>query len=167
MSKKKQKEKKLWEHQLPKDGSMTDKDWVELSWNYFSLLSGQRMGMVDFYIAIEVALIGALFILLTLETRITWAECTVAIAVTFISGMFFALDWRTKSMIHCCEEIIKDIEKKYYPDDERIKLPFHYIDYKTEKMCVRITYSRVFLIQYVVIGFLGLICLVLILNGKI
>lgn len=159
--------KKIVENQLIKDNSISNKDWLDLSWNYFSLLSGQRMGMVDFYIAIEVALIGALFVLLTLDTRIMWAECTVATAITFISVTFFILDCRTKAMIHCCEEIIRDIEEKYYPREKKVKLPFSYVEYKTDKMRVRMTYSRVFLIQYFVIGAFGIVCLLLILGGKI
>ena len=93
--------RKLPKTLFEKDDSITNKDWLDLSWNYFSLLSGQRMGMVDFYIVIEAALIGALFVLLTLEERMMWAECTVAVAITFISVTFFILDCRTKAMIHC------------------------------------------------------------------
>lgn len=159
--------KKTIENHLVKDDSISNKDWLDLSWNYFSLLSGQRMGMVDFYIVIEVALIGALFALLTLEIRIMWAECTVAAATSLFSVTFFILDCRTKAMIHCCEEIIKDIEKKYYPDEKKIKLPFHYVDYKTGKMRVRMTYSRIFLVLYFMIGLFGAVCLVLILCGII
>lgn len=159
--------RKLPEIHLEKDDSITNKDWLDLSWNYFSLLSGQRMGMVDFYIVIEVALIGALFVLITLEERMMWAECTVAVAITFISVTFFILDCRTKAMIHCCENVIMTFEKKYYPNKKEIVLPFHYIDNKTDKMRVRMTYSRIFLIQYFVIGLFGMVCFVLLICGII
>lgn len=169
--------RKLPKTLFEKDDSITNKDWLDLSWNYFSLLSGQRMGMVDFYIVIEAALIGALFVLLTLEERMMWAECTVAVAITFISVTFFILDCRTKAMIHCCENIIMAFEKLYYPEGkedkkkdenkEKIVLPFHYIDYKTDKMRVRMTYSKIFLVQYSVIGLFGVVCLILVLRGTI
>lgn len=67
---------------LEKQRIITDKEWLELSWNYFSLLSGQRMRMIDFYIVVEVALIGALFTMMGSDTRILWAECTVCAAIT-------------------------------------------------------------------------------------
>lgn len=155
---------------LSKDESMTNKDWLDLSWNYFSLLSGQRMGMVDFYIVIEMALVGALFALMALENRMLWAECTVAAAITFFSVNFFILDCRTKAMIHCCEEVIKDIEAMHYPKKDKhdkIRLPFHLVDYKTEKMRVRVTYSKVFLVLYFAMGILGMVCLLLLLLGAI
>ena len=155
---------------LPKDESMTNKDWLDLSWNYFSLLSGQRMGMIDFYIVIEVALVGALFALMALENRMLWAECTVAAAITFFSITFFVLDCRTKAMIHSCEEVIKDIEAMHYPKKDKndnIRLPFHLVDSKTDKMHVRMTYSRVFLILFFAMGILGMVCLLLLIFGVI
>lgn len=155
---------------LIKDESMTNKDWLDLSWNYFSLLSGQRMGMVDFYIVIEMALVGALFALMALENRMLWAECTVTAAITFFSVTFFILDCRTKAMIHSCEEVIKDIEAMHYPKKakcDKIRLPFHLVDYKTDKMRVRMTYSKVFIILYFAMGIFGMVCLLLLLVGAI
>ena len=155
---------------LSKDESMTNKDWLDLSWNYFSLLSGQRMGMVDFYIVIEMALVGALFALMALENRMLWAECVVATAITFFSVTFFILDCRTKAMIHCCEEVIKDIEAIHYPKKDKhdkIRLPFHLVDYKTQKMRVRMTYSKVFIILYFAVSIFGMVSLLLLLFGAI
>lgn len=146
---------------------ITDKEWLDLSWNYFSLLSGQRMGMIDFYIVIEVALIGALFTMMGSNTRILWAECTVCVAIALSSLAFFLLDYRTKTMIHCCEKIMSDIEEKYAPDKHKIKLPFHYIEHKTEKAKIRITYSVVFRFLFLLIGGFGLVCFVLLIRGVI
>lgn len=146
---------------------ITDKEWLELSWNYFSLLSGQRMGMIDFYIVIEVALIGALFTMMGSDTRILWAECTVCAAIALSSLAFFLLDYRTKTMIHCCEKIMSDIEEKCAPDKHKIKLPFHYIERKTEKAKIRITYSVIFRFLFLLIGGFGLVCFVLLICGVI
>lgn len=152
---------------LTTDKSITDKDWLELSWNYFSLLSGQRMGMIDFYIVVEVALIGALFTMMGSDTRILWAECTVCAAIALSSLAFFLLDYRTKTMIHCCEKIMSDIEEKYAPDKHKIKLPFHYIERKTEKAKIRITYSVIFRFLFLLIGGFGVVCFVLLICGVI
>ena len=150
-----------------KETAISDKDWLELSWNYFSLLSGQRMGMIDFYIVVEVALIGALFTMMGSDTRILWAECTVCAAIALSSLAFFLLDYRTKTMIHCCEKIMSDIEEKYAPDKHKIKLPFHYIERKTEKAKIRITYSVIFRFLFLLIGGFGLVCFVLLICGVI
>ena len=151
---------------LTTDKSITGKDWLELSWNYFSLLSGQRMGMIDFYIVVEVALIGALFTMMGSDARILWAECTVCVAIAVTSLAFFLLDYRTKTMIHCCEKIMSDIEEKYAPDKHKIKLPFHYMERKTEKAKIRITYSVIFRFLFLLIGGFGLVCFVL-LNWRV
>lgn len=151
----------------PKDNSITDKDWLELSWNYFSLLSGQRMNMINFYIIIEVALIGALFTMMDMNTRIMWAECTVAAAITIFSIGFYLLDYRTKTMIHCCEDIISDTETKYCPMQPNIRLPFHHIERETENTHKRLTYSVVFRILFLLIGSFGIVCFILLLNGTI
>lgn len=152
---------------LEKERLITDKEWLELSWNYFSLLSGQRMGMIDFYIVVEVALIGALFTMMGSDTRILWAECTVCAAIALSSLAFFLLDYRTKTMIHCCEKIMSDIEEKYAPDNHKIKLPFHYIERKTEKAKIRITYSVIFRFLFLLIGGFGLVCFILLIRGVI
>lgn len=152
---------------LTTDKYITDKDWLELSWNYFSLLSGQRMGMIDFYIVVEVALIGALFTMMGSDARILWAECTVCVAIAVTSLAFFLLDYRTKTMIHCCEKIMSDIEEKYAPDKHKIKLPFHYIERKTEKAKICITYSVIFRFLFLLIGGFGLVCFVLLICGVI
>lgn len=146
---------------------ITDKEWLDLSWNYFSLLSGQRMGMIDFYIVVEAALIGALFTMMGSNTRILWAECTVCAAIALISLAFYLLDYRTKTMIHCCEKIMSDMEEKYAPDKHKIKLPFHYIERKTEKAKIRITYSVIFRLLFLLIGGFGLVCFVLLICGVI
>lgn len=152
---------------LTEEESITDKDWLELSWNYFSLLSGQRMGMTDFFIVIEVALIGALFSMMGKDTRIMWVECTICIAITLISLAFFLLDYRTKTMIHCCEKIMSDMEEKYCTAQSDINLPFHHIEQTTESAWIRITYSSVFRILFFLIGAFGLVCFILLIRGVI
>lgn len=151
----------------PMDQSITDKDWLELSWNYFSLLSGQRMGMIDFYIVVEAALIGALFTVMGQATRTLWVECTICGAITLISIAFYLLDYRTKTMIHCCEKIMGDMETKYSPDKQDINLPFHHIERETKKAWIRITYSSVFRKLFFLIGAFGLVCFILLIRGVI
>ena len=89
---------------------MTEKDWYSTSWDYFALLSGQRMKMIEFYITIELALVGAFMALVSIDQRLCWAEATVSILISIVSIVFCGLDHRTKTMIHECEDNMKSIE---------------------------------------------------------
>ena len=139
------------------ENALTDKEWLELSWNYFSRLSEQRMGMINFYIVIVIALIGALFTMISRDTRVLWTECAVCLTVTLFSVVFSLLDYRTKLMIHCCEEIIEGFEAQYSTTKDENNLPFHLITKKTEDEKIRVTYSSVFRIVFWILGILGVV----------
>lgn len=147
--------------------AINDKDWFDVYWNYFSLLSGQRMQMINFYITVEIVLIGALFALLNFDNRIEWAEYVVCLTISFISLIFFLLDYRTKMMIHWCEELMKDMEHKYKKTVAHNLLPFHYVEKMSSKHKLCLSYSKIFLTQFCVIGLFGLLILVLLILRKI
>ena len=90
---------------------MTAIMWYESSWKYFSLLSGQRMQMFQYYITLEVFLCGAFITLISLDVRLQWAELVVSGLIALMSITFRLLDHRTKTMIHCCEDAMIAIEK--------------------------------------------------------
>lgn len=135
--------------------TMTDKEWYQIYWNYFLLMSTQRMQMVHFYITIEVVLIGGFFALLQLEQRQPWVEYAATIAIAFISITFFGLDRRSKIMIHYCEDLMKKMEENY-PNYKGMH-PIHYINDAANGE-FQMTYSKWFLVQYVVIGGFGVVC---------
>lgn len=91
--------------------SMTEAQWYSASWNYFSLLSGQRMQMLQYFISLEVFLCGSFITLVSLETRLLWAEITASALITLMSVIFRGLDYRTKTMIHECERAMCTIEE--------------------------------------------------------
>lgn len=138
------------------DGTIDDKAMLEYYWKYFELYSNQRMQMVNFYITVEVVLIGALFKLITLENRICMAEYFVSLAISFISLTFYGLDLRTKNLIHWCEECIETLEKRYGEKfgEELLLMTMsgkRTMAHKTQ------TYSTWFDLQYIVIGTVGLV----------
>lgn len=90
---------------------MNEAQWYLASWNYFSLLSGQRMQMLQFYISLEVFLCGAFVTLISLETRLVWAEAISSFLILLISIVFSGLDYRTKTMLHECENAMIAIER--------------------------------------------------------
>lgn len=144
------------------DGSINDESLLNYYLHYFEIHSNQRMQMINYYITIEIVLIGALFTLLGLETRFLLAEYTVSIAITMISVFFYGLDYRTKLLIHWCEDCIKNIEKRYeeiYSEDFFL---MNKIEYLTNQQKIRITYAVIFRIQYGIIGIFGIICFIMI-----
>lgn len=147
-----------------RDNTMTDKEWVTFSWNYFQLLSNQRMQMINFYITIEVVLVGALFTVLNLDAPKIWMSEAVALAIFFVSIIFAALDYRTKTMIHSCENSIKKIESMY-DNYETTVLPFTNIDKNSPNSNYSLTYGKIFLFQFCVIALFGFILFFLIFKG--
>lgn len=152
------------------DGTMDNKEWYKVYWDYFSLMSSQRIQMVNFYITIEVALFGGFFFLLKLDYRMRWAEYAVAIAIVFISITFYGLDRRSKTMIHLCEDLMKSMEELYMDTlpEYRIKklLPITYINGAADTLFI-MTYSKWFALQFIVIGSFGLLCIFSLFLGKI
>ena len=147
------------------DNSITDKEWYNIYWSYFELMSRQRISMLNFYISIEVVLFGGMFTLLQLQTRMHWAEYIVALSIVFMSILFYGLDLRTKSLIHKCEELMMDMEDKY----KTIKsgsYPIHFINMQ-RKEHRQLTYSDWFKMQFFIIGCIGLIISIMVYCGKI
>ena len=58
--------------------NISESQWYTACWNYFSLLSDQRMKMLQYFISLEVFLAGAFITLISLESRILWAEIVVS-----------------------------------------------------------------------------------------
>ena len=147
------------------DNSMTDKEWYHIYWSYFELMSGQRISMLNFYITIEVVLFGGIFALLQLQNRMKWAECLVALAIVLMSIVFYGIDYRTKTMIHRCEELMTRIEDRYKPYQFGAD-PIHYIN-KKSNIWEHMTYSKWFTIQFIAIGGMGMALLIMLYKGII
>lgn len=44
-----------------------------------------------------------------------WAEYMGCIAIIFMPIVFYGIDFRTKTIIHRCEELMKHMETRYKP----------------------------------------------------
>lgn len=143
------------------DQSIDQSKMLELYWNYFEVHANQRMQMINFYITIEIVLIGAFFTLRLQKEEILWAECLVAVAIPVISLIFFLLDLRTRLLIKEAENCIKQIEAAFWKKQNKINMELlNNIDEKTSKCWIRNTYSRVFWMQFFIVSVVGLILLV-------
>lgn len=143
------------DNNLP-DNTIDDKALLEYYWNYFELHSNQRMQMINFYITVEVVMIGGLFTLINFDERIRFAELFLSLAISFVSLIFWGLDIRTKSLIHWCEDCMEALEMRYKDVFEQKFLLMNQSADKTKKNHA-VTYSIWFNLQFLVIGIFGLI----------
>lgn len=150
------------------DNSIDRKTALEFYWKYFELHSNQRMQMINFYITVEVVIFGALFTLITRKTRMPLAEYITASAITFMSIIFWGIDYRTKSLIHWCEDCIKKLEEEYIGKFGEELLIIRQTEIQTNgKYRSWFTYSKLLGLQFLVIGIIGIICLMLLISGKL
>lgn len=143
---------------------LTENDFLNILWNYFSLHANQRMQLLHFYILLETFLITGLLTLFQLNGEFKIFRIILSVAVVFFSFIFKGLDKRSKEMIKYSENAIRSIEKKYilrYNGDimifcieqeeterERIK------DWKAKKF---LSYSKLFSLIFLFFITIGLI----------
>lgn len=108
---------------------------------YFELHANQRMQVINYYIWIEIVLIGAYFTLLINNTSLIWGLRTVSIVITLFAVIFFLLDRRTVFLIKKTEQCIMKIESQLDNDEYKLLTK---IENNTSKCFIRNTYSRVF-----------------------
>lgn len=92
---------------------LTENDFLNMSWNYFSLHANQRMQLLHFYILLETLFVTGLLALFQVNEKLTIFRLVLSVAIIFFSCIFFALDKRSKQMIEYSEDAIKNIEQKY------------------------------------------------------
>lgn len=140
--------------------SMEEGDWYSKSWEYFALLSGQRMQMIEFFISIELFLIGAFITLICLSSRLCWAEVTVALLLVVIAVVFWGFDYRTKTMLHECENAMLHIEK-----NDNLDPQIHPISVVNGCKKAKMTYTKWIICLYTTFIVLGLVGAVLVVIG--
>lgn len=149
-------------------GAIDDKALLEYYWKYFELHSKQRMQMINFYITVEVVLFGAFFTLLTIEKPMIWAEYLVLGGISLISLVFWGLDYRTKTLIHWCEDCMEALERIYEPQLDASLLVMAQSAAKTKSSrWGRLTYSMWFGLLAVSVGIVGVGCMFCLWKGCI
>lgn len=143
-----------------KADSLSPEALLAYYWNYFQLQSNQRLQMVNFFISIEVALIGAFCVLIVRETSILWAKCIITSMITFFALTFYGLEYRTRQLLDMCRNRIEKLEENHIS----LGREYHLISQGrilTKTKNTKITYSTIFALQYCVIGCFGIISLIL------
>lgn len=143
---------------------MNDKELLDYYWKYFEMHSKQRMQIINFYISIEIVLIGGFFYLISLKQRMTWAEVITCIAIIVMDAVFWGLESRTRELIHFSEECLKSIEEKFpdeYSDAFRI---IQNAERKTSSKKIRTSYAFWLRIPYISILAFGIFSLIKVLG---
>ena len=138
---------------------MSDKELLDYYWKYFEMHSKQRMQIINFYISIEIVLIGGFFYLLSLKHRMMWAEVLTCIAIIMMDIVFWGLESRTKELIHYSEECLKSIEEKFPSAYSGAFKIIQNAERKTSSKRIRTSYTfwlRIPYISVLVFGFFSL-----------
>jgi len=138
---------------------MSDKELLDYYWKYFEMHSKQRMQIINFYISIEIVLIGGFFYLLSLKYRMMWAEVLTCIAIIMMDIVFWGLESRTKELIHHSEECLKSIEEKFPDEYSGAFKIIQNTERKTSSKRIRTSYTfwlRIPYISVLVFGFFSL-----------
>ncbi|MDR0550653.1 MAG: hypothetical protein LBG72_01400 [Spirochaetaceae bacterium] len=95
------------------DNKLSEKDFYNILWNYFSLHANQRIQVFNFFIILECALIGGFFTVSQSKNSLCPFKLAICISIVIFSVVFYLLDSRTKNLVKMAENSIIQIEKKY------------------------------------------------------
>lgn len=149
------------------DHTITDEVLYQSYWNYFNLQSQQRLQMINFYVTIEVVLIGAFFTTINIFKDMRWISYVVCTAILLTSFIFWRLDVRTRYLIRWCNECILNMEKCYgniYPDDFQL---LHHSLKSNSRLKLKDTYTKCFLCYYFSVGGFAVLMIICLLTHKI
>ena len=142
-----------------------ESDELELLWNYFALHSNQRIQLLNFYILIESFLITALITLFVQSgTSYLIFNLLICVSVIFFSFIFYAIDYRTKTLIKLSEDAIRLYEITYVPHDTFRIFKNEYTstnEIRKSKMLNLLSYSKLFFLVYIYFTVIGLIGIIL------
>lgn len=129
---------------------------IDYYWNCFQLHSTQRMQMINYYITIEIVLIGAYFTLEYNNASLTWPQRIVSIAIIFFSLVFYLLDRRTVYFIKESESHLILIEDLFKEESYKLLKNINY-NHNGSSFCI--SYSKIFFCVFIVIALFGIITL--------
>ena len=139
---------------------MTKAQWYSACWDYFSLLSEQRMKMLEYFITIELFLAGSLITLICLKERLQWAEIAVSGLILLMAIVFGFLDKRTRNMIHECEETMIAINDDAVVDGKYTGLnPISRVNNNRKEF---LTYTKLIRFIQIVFALVGAACIFLV-----
>lgn len=95
------------------EDKLTENDFLNVLWNYFSLHANQRMQLLHFYILLETFVITGFLTFFQLSGDFKAIRVLLSGSIIFFSLVFKGLDVRAKEMIKYSENAIRYIEKKY------------------------------------------------------
>lgn len=140
---------------------MEKKDFADVLWKYFELHSNQRIQMMNFYLVVISLFFTGLITLMNTEKDMKFFESGICIAIIFVTWIFYNLDKRTKYMIKRCEDAIKKLEMEY-TQTLGTEIMIFTVDEREKASNGELSYSDLFLLLYLFIAILAVVCLILI-----
>lgn len=128
------------------------------AWNWFKYHADQRMTLIKFYITV-IGFIGVGYFV-SLTSNYTFLAAIVAFAGVAVSVCFWALDYRTSTLIKLGEDVLLKEQEKIrsnlgYPEIEIAKLS------ENNKLKLLGSYKRVFRLLFVVMIIISVIGIIL------
>ena len=141
------------------DQNLTEKDFLDIIWNYFSLHSSQRIQLLNFYIVLESLFVTGIFALFQLNQDYFPLKIIGSIAIIFFSFIFWRLDVRTKNMIKIAEEAMKSIEDKYKRSFKESILIFSFESKNSHDFKGKLffTYTKLFNLTFIFFALIGVL----------
>ena len=133
-------------------------------WNYFTLHAQQRMGVFQFFITLETALIGAGLYVLQSSSQFANSYWALAIGpfISMLAFVFWKIDQRTKDLIEAAERLLKELEHFFLHNSRIVTcLPFtrdpQHLGLMNAFPLVqgRLTYSKCFGTVFIASGIFG------------
>lgn len=150
------------------EDKLTENDFLNVLWNYFSLHANQRMQLLHFYILLETFVITGLLTIFQLNGEFKIFRILLSVAIIFFSIVFKGLDKRAKEMIKYSENAIRYLEKKYILKYNGDIMIFCIEEEKTayerrKNWCKKffLSYSKLFNLIYFFFIAIGFVCMVI------
>ena len=123
--------------------------------------------MIDFYISIQIVLIGAFFAMTMSEKTIEWARYLDAASIFIVTVVFYGLDKRTRHLIRQVGSSLENLEKDCLTSHGVPELALISKLSKKPSDPLNLPYKAWIYCLYLLVGIMGIVFIVLIAFKKI
>lgn len=148
-----------------------EKDALDYIWNYFQLHANQRMSVFNFYISFSSLITIPLMLTFGNERNFHLLGIILGFLLFLLSLVFWRLDRRTKILIETSENALKQLENKFYSENDEMAgnvRIFQLEEASTRDMKkwkhfpnnLLVTYASCFRLVFFVFGLIGILFLI-------
>jgi hypothetical protein len=93
--------------------SITSKEWLNLSWNYFQQHAEQRISYFNFFVVFSTILTAGLISTYANDFKAPYLGVGIGLIESFVSFIFLKIDSRNMVLTRNAEKVIKKIESDF------------------------------------------------------